>query len=688
MKHAALLAGLVGAVGLAGPALAEDGETLSDVVVSAAPFPISLDTATTHVEILGRAELEATAPAGLGDTLAAIPGLRSSAYAPGASRPIIRGQSGARVQVLQNGVGLIDASALSPDHAVASDPIGASRIEVLRGPSALAYGGSGVGGVVNVIDDRVPRNAPDDGLAGRYAASWGGPGEGRALAARALIGKGPLVLALDGDYRTSEAYKVAATPVSDALAARDGLTPDLFRTVRNTEMELRTLGAGIAHIDDLGSFGLAYRRTTTRYGIPYPQILAPIDPLAEGPVMIDLAQDRIDLRGERAIDFGPFDMVRLTAGWADYQHAEREAATGAVGTRFLSEGFETRLELTQKEAGGHKGAFGLQALSRDLRAIGAEAFVPPSRIEEIGLFSLQRLEFADWGLDAGLRLDRRSLAAALAGRPASTPAATAGVDWSLANSRQTFSGLSASAGAFLRPAEGRFYSLSLSRNVRSPSESELFADGPHPGTAAFELGDPTLDPETAWSLEAMGRWTLGSLKVEAHAFAARYQGFIDQRPTGAIEDGLAVYRFVQTDAGFYGGELEASHELWRGPAGSLELEAGFDWMRGETDLGPPARMPPYAASLRLNWAGQSLDATLEVRHVGAQDRLTVFETETKAYTLVGASAAWRPRGADGPRIFLEGRNLTDREAREHVSFLKDIAPLPGRSVRLGIAGGF
>lgn len=686
-RRSALLA-FVAAVGSAGSALAQEGPELPEVVVSAAPFPISLDTATTHVEILGRAEIEAMAPAGLGDTLAAIPGLRSSAHAPGASRPVIRGQSGGRVQVLQNGVGLIDASALSPDHAVASDPLGAARIEVLRGPSALAYGGSGVGGVVNVIDDRIPRDAPEDGLAGRYAASVGGPGEGRALAAQAVMGRGPLVVTLDGGHRTSEPYEAASTPVSDALAARDGLTPDPSRTVRNTGTELRALGAGIAHVGDRGSFGLAYKRTTTRYGIAYPQILAPIDPLAEGPVLIDLAQDRLDLRGERALDLGPFDMVRLTAGWADYRHAELEAVTGDVGTRFLSDGFEARLELIQKEAGGRKGAFGLQALSRDLRAIGDEAFIPPSRIEEIGLFSLQRLEFADWGLDAGLRLDRRTLAADLAGRAASAPAVAAGVDWGLADPRQTFSGVSASVGAFLRPAGGSFYSLSLSRNVRAPSESELFADGPHPGTAAFELGDPTLDPEKVWSLEAMGRWTAGPLKVEAHVFAARYEGFIDQRPTGAVEDGLAVYRFVQTDADFHGVEVEASHELWRGPAGSLTLEAGFDWMRGRTDLGPPARTPPYAASARLAWSQEKFHAAVEVRRVGAQDHIAPFETVTRAHTLVGASAVWRPRGADGPRVFLEGRNLTDQEAREHVSFLKDIAPMPGRSFRLGLAGTF
>jgi iron complex outermembrane receptor protein len=656
---------------LATAAQAAPAGDVSEVVVTAAPFPVSIDSATTHIDILDRAKIDAVPAAGLGDMLNGLPGVRSTAYGPGASRPVVRGLSGPRVLVLENGVGLVDASTLSPDHAVASDPGQANRIEVLRGPSTLAYGGSGIGGVVNVLDNRVPSSLPDK-LSGRLSASGASVDHSWATSGRLTTAFGRVAVTVDGSKREARDYDVPVNPVSARLAARDGLLPAPDRKLRNAAVDTEAYGVGASYVGEGGDYlGASVKRTGTDYGVPYPQLATPPAPDEEGPVRIHLRQTRWDLRGQKRIDLGPFETVRLSAGYADYHHAEI-AESGEIGTRFFSKGGEGRLELVQREVGGWQGAVGFQGLSRKFEAVGDEAFVPPARIREAGAFTLQRLDKGAWGVEGGLRLDRRSLEAASVGGD------------------RGFTNLSGSLGAFWRPAgmPGGFLSLSVSHNGRAPTEFELFANGPHPGTNAFEIGDPTLASERVDSAELTGRMS-GSLgRLEAHLYAARYDGYIEEAPTGAVEDGLPVYRFTQTDARFRGAEIEAGLNLLRRDAGVLELEGTYDVVRGETDNGAPARIPPWSVTGALVWTGPRLSARAEVRHVAAQTRVAALELPTDGYTTLGLEFSYKPLADKDWRLFLQGRNLTDVEAREHASFLKDIAPNPGRSVRVGTTWSF
>ena len=651
----------------AATAPADDTE-VSKVVITAAPYAVSLDTVTSSVNVITRDQLDVAPPAGLGDTLNGQPGLRSTFYGPGASRPVIRGLSGPRVMVLENGVGQVDASSLSPDHAVASDPGEATRIEVLRGPSTLAYGGSGIGGVVNIIDERVPSSPAKNGFEGRIAGSVSSVDDGKAINGSAKFGKGPLVFAIDADHRKSSDYDVPTAPVSARLANRDGLTPDPDKTVKNTDVEMDAYGAGVAYVHDSGFFGVSVKKTDTTYGVPYLQILAPIDPNAEGPVSIHLQQTRYDLRGEQVVDFGPFAKIRLSAGHAKYEHAEVSVEDGEVGTRFLSDGTEGRLELVQKERDGWQGAVGFQALERHFEAIGDEAFVPSTDIKEYGVFTLQRLDRGDWGIDAGLRFDSRELKTDFANK--------------------SFDNVSASLGLFYKPADHQFVALTLSRNGRAPTEFELFADGPHPGTGGYEVGDADLKSEKVTSLEATYRYTGDRLRVEGHLWGAQYDGFIEEAPTGAVEDDLPVFQYSQTDAKFRGAELETSYVAWRGGENALKLEGVYDYVRGSTDQGVPARVPPWALTGRVVWSSPRLDVQTEVRRVASQNRVATFELPTDGYTQVNAMITFKPV-ADSPlRLFVDGRNLTNETIREHVSFLKDFAPSPGRSVRAGFAWRF
>ena len=678
--------GLTHGVSHAADAAPAKSDEQAEVIITAAPYAVSLQTLTTSVNIISRDDLDLATPAGLGDVLNGLSGVRSTFFGPGASRPVIRGLSGPRVMILQNGVGLVDASSVSPDHAVASDPGEATRIEVLRGPSTLAYGGSGIGGVVNIIDDRVPSTKPQSPIEGRLSGSYETGNEGRSVSGSIKTSAGPIVFVADIVTRRSSDYEVPSNPVSDRLAKQDGLTAATDRKVLNSSVELDAYGAGASYIGDRGYIGASVKRTDTTYGVPFPQITASIDPADEGPVGLHLKQTRLDVRGAHALDLETFSKIQFSIGHADYQHAEIVINDGTVGTRFLSKGTEARFELVHREHEGHKGAIGLQALQRDFEAIGDEAFVPSVEVSELGLFTLQRFDQGVWGVDLGARLDQRKLTADLVGRLTSDAAATGGLNWSKTKPAQSFTNVSASAGLFWKPNDQFFYALSLARNGRAPSEVELFADGPHGGTGTYEIGNPSFDSEIVTSIEATLRYTTGRARLEGHLYRAHYEGFIEENPTGEIQDDLPVYLFTQTNADFYGFELDIGYDLWTDGDRSLTLELGSDLVRGDTGAGSAARIPPYSVTGKIGWKTAAYSAELELRHVGAADQhLAPFELPTDSYSLVNITAYWKPVADTSWRLFLDAHNLTDETAREHVSFLKDVAPMPGRSIRIGSA---
>lgn len=632
----------------AGSAHAEADKEVTELVVTGAPYVVSMDSTTTSVDVVKRDELDTAPAAGIGDVLSGVPGVRSTFFGPGASRPVIRGLAGPRVLVLTNGVGMIDASALSPDHQVATDPQEAERIEVLRGPSALAYGGSAIGGIVNIIDDRIPRDVVD-GVHGRMLATGSSGDEGRMASAAFKAGVGDWVLSLDGLRRTSEDYTVPVAQMSRRLAEAEGLDAPLPEETKvvNSAVELSAYGGGVSYVGDRGYGGLSIKKTDTTYGIA-----------AEEDVTIGLEQTRVDAQGELDLDLGPFSKVRFSAGWADYAHTEFEG--DEVGTQFLSDGWEGRLELVQPERDGWQGAIGFQALQRTIDAIGEEALIPKTEITEEGVFTLQRLDKDSWGVEGGLRVDHRTLDSELA--------------------KRDFTNVSASVGLFARPAEGWFMGVSASRTSRAPTEEELFSEGPHPATQQYERGDVDLDTEISYSLDATLHYGEGPWSMDLHAFVVKYDGFIDQKASGEIdeESGFRIYDFVQTDATFYGAEFEGSFRLWQDGERSFRLEGAADYVRGETDLGVPARIPPWSVTGRAVFEGGWWTGQMELRKVGEQDRVAQYELPTDGYMMLNTLVSATPFPDRNLKIFADARNLTDTEAREHASFLKDYAPLPGR----------
>ncbi|WP_420469623.1 TonB-dependent receptor [Brevundimonas sp. FT23042] len=643
---------------------------LDDVVVTGAPYGVSQSATTIATTVVDEQALAVAPAASLGDLLNGTPGLRSTAFAPGASRPVIRGLTGPRVQVLTNGVGLIDASSVSPDHQVAADPAESNRIEIIRGPSTLIYGGTAIGGVVNILDGRIPEDLPENGFSGHLTAQGSTVDNGSLVSGGGEFALGNFVLHLDALKKDADNYDIPSPAISQRLADAEGVARDDTGSLPNSFSELEAYGVGASYIGDNGFVGASYKETNSTYGT-----------VAEENVFIELEQQRFDVRGGYRFDSGPFREVRATYGQADYTHTEFEDV-GEPGTVFRSEGEEARVDLIQRNQNGWNGAIGLQVLSRDFSAFGDEAYIPTSNIDEIGAYVVQRLDLDGYGFEGGLRYDRRSLDAT----PLGTTSAV----------KRDFDNWSASAAAFVKPAPGLFLGVSLAHNERAPSEVELFADGLHIATAAYETGDPTLGSEKVTTIEGTAHYDRGAFRGDIHVYASKFDGYIDLRDTGATfefdEDGeieeFPIFAYVQTDADFRGVEAEVAYDVWTSGDRVVTLEGAADYVDADTDLGPAARIPPYSVTGRVKYASNPFDVSLEVRHVGKQDEVAEFELPTDSYTLVNLFGAWRPFGDRNVTLFAEGRNLTDEEAREHASFLKDIAPQPGRNLRVGVSYRF
>ncbi len=647
----------------------------------------------SHVDVLaGTSVLSGDALArdrrpNLGETLARQPGVSATSFGPNASRPILRGFSGDRIRLLTDGIGSFDVSATSVDHAVAINPLLADRIEVLHGPAALLYGSSAVGGVVNVIDSRIPTRAPSGGFSADVDATYGSAAEERSLAGRAdaALGGG-FALHVDGTYSKTADLRIGGAVLTSALRAEAAASAEeeirdlaeLSGRLPNSAAESWSYGGGLTWLDGQGgSIGFALSKLHSFYGVPVRYSLD-ADEEAEA-VRIRMDQTRADLRAVIPAG-GPFlDAIKLRAGWADYRHDELEE-DGAIGTTFLAQGLEARVEAVQTRRGGWDGAFGGQIVLRKGRIQGEEKFQPDHDAESVGLFALQSLDLGGTRLEAGLRYEHAVLTAA-ADTQLDTP------DW-----RRRFDTISASAGISQALAPGWRLGLNLSRSERTPSVDELFSRGNHAGTQAFELGNPDFGTERGWGLEALLHGGGRDYHFSVSAYYNRFTGFIydhlaPDADCMAVNGGepldFPCYRFDQADARYLGAEIEGDVTLARLGAVTLKADAMADYTRATLAGGAPMpRIPPLRILGGLTAETGRLTARIEAEHAFAQTRIDAGETETAAFTLLNASIGWRPlAGTPSVRLLLSATNILDVNARRHASMLKDYAPLAGRDIR-------
>jgi iron complex outermembrane receptor protein len=680
-----LMATAVSTQALLGAAYAQDAEAprrLAPVMITSAPGPDrASDELIGNATALERAEIVRNLSSTLGDTLAGEPGIASTFFGQGASRPVLRGLGAERVQVLTNGIGVSDVSAASPDHQVAADGIDADKIEILRGPAALAYGGQAIGGVVNVIDGLIAETLPEKPISGDLLGAYNSVNEGSELAGRVTYNTGPLVLALSASARDLGDYDVPGLVESARLRALEedeGEDHEESRDqVENSFLETETYGAGLSWVGDRGFAGLAIRSQSAMYGLPgHSHEPAPGE--EEELPFIDLEQTRYDFRAGLNLDGNILKRVTGSVALADYTHTEFEGP-GEPGTLFETSGVEARGEIDH-EIAGFEGAIGFQVLDKELFTEGDEAFITPTDTQSAALFLYESREWeSGFGVEGGLRAERLKHDNALAGE-------------------SEFDLFGASAGLHQHTESGYFMGAQLSYTERAPNESELFAFGPHLATSQFEVGDMALDKERGLNLEGTLRWKNEWLSLGVNVFTTQFSDFIFLEP-GTIEkgglivdeaEGLPVFVFSQDDATFTGGELYGEALFDNGLLGAeWRVKGGADFVNAELDGGgnvpfvPPLRL---TAEAEAAWRLFELGAGLE--WAGDQDDTGAGQLPTDGYTLVNLRGALNLSalgfGADGTQAFVEVRNATDEEARLSTSVLKELLPLPGRNVRAGL----
>lgn len=676
-----------------------------EIVVTAAGLE-QLDV-LAGTSVVEGVELQRNLDGQIGEVLAKVPGVSATSFSPGASRPVLRGFSGERVKILIDGIGAIDVSNTSADHATSIDPLTAERIEVLRGPAVLLYGSQAIGGAVNVIDKRIPLrrlNEPFhlDALAGVDTASdlrEGGASLDLPLSDR-------FVVHVDGSYRKTDDLEIAD------YAASPGLRADLIHDAEHEEEEghldeaeeLRELAdqrgvlpnsgtetwsvnTGFAFFEGDSNLGAAIGWYDTAYGVPLRPGTShhhaeeeheheegaeqePEHGHGDELVTIGLRQFRADMRGRLALGDGFFSALNTRAGFSDYTHTEFEG--DAVGTVFDVQGLEARAELEQNDRGGWGGSTGVQYYFRDFDAYGAEAYVPKNRTDQFAVFTLQEIAFDPFQLEVAGRYEKTDVEAQALG---------------FQRSFDTFSG---ALGLVYETGNDLRFGVTGSRAERAPSAEELLSNGPHIATQAFEIGDPDLEVESAWGLEAFARGSIGDGTMSVAVFGNWFDNYIYLTETGLEEDGLPVFQYLQGDARYVGIEGELSYPVYETDGFTLLADLRGDYIHAELSDGTPLpRIPPLNLLGALEAQTGPVDARVEVQWFDDQERIAPFETTTDGFTHVNASVAWKPvRGNDNVTVLLQADNIFDADGRRHASFTKDFVPLAGRNFKLSVRTSF
>ena len=660
--------------------------TLAPYVVTASPLARSQAELTSATTVLDGQALALRQQPTLGETLAGLPGISASYFGPGASRPVIRGLDSNRVRILQNSLDTLDASTTSPDHAVSVEPFLVKRIEVVRGPAALLYGSAAVGGVVNVIDHRIETELPAKAVAGtlesRYDTNTNGIANGGTVdvaLAPDRVNKSGFVLHLDGFRREADEVRVPGR-----AAPGDATTEN---HIPNTSLQSQGGSGGLSYVSPDFNAGLNYNGFDTTYGVPN-----------ERTVSIELSQRRWDFAADLNREFGIFTGARSKFGLADYQHIEME--DGAPGTTFTNTGYNGRVELLHAPLAGFTGAFGTEVGSSDFSAIGTEAYLPTNPTQTYALFVFEEAKTGAFTWQTGARYESRtieadsfeSILATNGADPTRTYAARS-------DDRDT---LSLSGGVIQTLTPTYALAFNLTHTTRAPNAQELYADGPHLATDAYEVGDASLADESALGAELSLRKTKGFMTGALTAFATQFDNYIYQNDTGTsvdfentpgdTDDDLPEFRFIQRDARFYGVELETAFHLIAETRHTLDLRINADHTRAQETDGPDLpRIAPVKGLIALDWTRGPWSAGTDVQLAASQSHRAPGETATDGYALLGASLGYRLETRFATYdFFVRGNNLTDETARNATSFanIKDIAPLPGRAVTFGVRASF
>ena len=662
--------------------------SLDEVVVTANRSDQTLFQQVQPATVLKGRNLQLKLQPTLGETLNSEPGVSSTSFGPGASRPVVRGLGDDRIRILQNGTSVLDVSNVSPDHAVAVDPLTIRSIEVVRGPATLLYGPNTIGGVVNVIDDRIPQERfAGTYPSGKFETSAGSADDLFSQSGAITWGAGPLVFHLDGFNRETDDIEIPGHARSEALRKADPLpagTPEPRGSLPNSATESKGAGLGASYVWEKGYLGFSYSGIDSTYGT-----------VAEPDVTIDLRQRRWDMRSAVYSPASWISEINYKLGYSDYDHTEFEGSE--VGTQFLVEGYDGRIELVHEKIGLFEGAIGFESQQSEFSALGAEAFLPPVQNQVNSVFFFEEIPLDPVRFQFGARYDRQT------NDTEANAAFGPSVD-------REFNAFSTSAGIVYTPLEDYAVALAVAYTQRPPTYVELFADGPHVATGTFEVGDKDLGTEDSLSLDLSLRKRAGRVTGSVSAFYYRFNDFISLAPTGGTnsEDSLPIYAYRPIGANFWGAEIETTFHLLepmelapvtdsKSPAparisdSQLDLTLRADYVHAEDrSTGEPIpRIPPFRMGAALDYSKGPFGAKLEGQYAAAQHRHADYELPTDGYFLLSASVSYDLKLGDlATTVYLRGTNLTNEEARQSTSFLKDISPMAGRGVIAGIRTEF
>jgi len=639
----------------------EEPTTLEEYTITARPIGLqSIEHIAQPITVLKGEELAKKQSTTIGETLSNIPGVSTNRFSPLASRPVIRGLGGSRVQILENGIGSQDVSTISVDHAVTIESIHAEQVEIFRGPSTLLYGSEASGGLVNVVTNRIPEYVPESFNANIYS-SFNTNSVEKLFSIKAEGGHDKMAFHLDGTNRDAKNY-----------AAKQG-------QIFNSFYDSKNINLGTSFVDDWGFIGISYGRFDSTHGVP----LNP-DDQSELP-FIDTEQNRTTLSGQVNEPFTGIKAINLQLGYSDYQHTEFEDAA-SPGTVFNNEQLDGRIEFQHEKIGPFNGVIGTQFGYRDVSAVGDEAFLPKTNTETIAVFILEETDITDTlHFEIGGRFEHQQ----------NKPDNAADVSNDL---------YSISSGIHWHFIENTALGLNISRSQRGAAAEELFANGPHIATGTFELGQAGLDVETANSIDISLAREHGLLQWNLSLFANYIEDFIflqgldrnndglvdEVDETGAAAGEFRLVQFQQDNAVFYGFEIAANLNLYTGDYGQLNLNLLGDYVRAERENGDNLpRISPAKIGSGLDYTYNNFTAGLDFTTFLAQNDNGVLETDTGGYSLLNLNSRYNITVNEQKlSIFAKATNLLDEDGRLHTSFIKNRAPIMGRSIMVGFQAGF
>lgn len=655
---------LANAALLAKPSFAEESNiNLTPVPVTGNPLGVGSDELVVPVSVLNGRELSLRRESTLGETLNGIPGVTSTQFGPNASRPVIRGLDAERVRIMQNNIGILDASSLSFDHAVSIDPLVIEQIDVVRGPAALLYGGSAVGGVVNAIDHRIPQEKLD-GITGRAEARFGGPDSTRNAAAVVDLGNGVIAGHIDIYNRKTNDLDIPGFAVSRRKNEADGTPRENKGRLVNSSSQGDGGALGASVTFDNGYAGLSYSEFNDNYGT-----------VAEEEVRIDMESRRWDFATEFKELGTVINRAKFRIAHTDYRHVELEGAE--VGTTFKNRGLEGNLEAGHSPILGMNGVLGFQFSNSNFEALGEEAFVPSVNTQNKALYIYEELPIDKHKVTFGARFGH-------------TQVDSKDSDTFGAGQDNSFNPNSFALGGLYSINQNWSLTSNLSHNERAPSYFELYANGAHIATGQFEVGNSSFDKERSNGIDVQIRWKDAKNSFSLGAYYTRFSNFIGLFETGNLigppGEELPEAQFRAVPAVFKGLEAEGKFNI----TDNLDFLVRGDYVhaRDKRNNDYLPRISPLRLGAGLQYQLGNFSAKLDVLRAFKQNKTADNELETDDYTNVSALLAYKLPIKHNIEFFAKANNLLDDEIREHASFLKDISPAGERSLTAGIRADF